>query len=715
MQTTKRKPNFFMIVVGAIASVFLGYLVAGAWREGIEFNEFMERFQVVCAYPLADYYNEFTVRMIIYALLTYTIVVIMYYTSQRNFMPGREFGTAKLANIKQVNKLLADKVESNNRILSQNVRLSLNTRQTQLNNNILIIGGSGAGKTFYEVKPNLMQLNTSFIATDPKGELLRTQGEMLRKNGYNVKVINLMDMEKSDCYNPFSYIREETDVVKLITNIMSNTTPKGAAPQDPFWDKAESLFLQALFYYVWLEMKPAKRNFASVLKLMAEAEVTEKGKPSSLDVRMKFLEESSPLGSNHPAVKQYNKCMRGAGDTVRSIIISANSRLATLENKQVLRMLSRDDLNLAELGIGVNGDGSTKTALFCVIPDSDKTYNFIIGMLYTQIFQELYYQADFLCGGRLPIHVTFMLDEFANVALPDDYCSLLSTMRSREISSVIIIQNLAQIKALFKDTWETIPGNCDTLVYLGGNEQSTHEYVSKLLGKATIDKSSNGETLGRQSSSSRNYDVLGREIMMPDEVRKLDKKKCLVFIRGVDPILDNKYVTSKHPMFSQTGDGDEKPYIHEINQSSVTEPAFTLLNEKSLKHFEKLKANGENVYIDEISFADFMKLGDDDMNKRFMNLDEAEQKRRFQEAEAEELAYSEEDSEQEPATENVDVPVTNKEETILQRTLKYRFTMEQKEELRRALAVKVPKEVILSYFYPETSVARMMEIRRQYE
>lgn len=414
MQTTKRKPNFFMIAVGAIASVFLGYLVAGAWREGIEFNEFMERFQVVCAYPLADYYNEFTVRMIIYALLTYTIVVIMYYTSQRNFMPGREFGTAKLANIKQVNKLLADKVESNNRILSQNVRLSLNTRQTQLNNNILIIGGSGAGKTFYEVKPNLMQLNTSFIATDPKGELLRTQGEMLRKNGYNVKVINLMDMEKSDCYNPFSYIREETDVVKLITNIMSNTTPKGAAPQDPFWDKAESLFLQALFYYVWLEMKPAKRNFASVLKLMAEAEVTEKGKPSSLDVRMKFLEESSPLGSNHPAVKQYNKCMRGAGDTVRSIIISANSRLATLENKQVLRMLSRDDLNLAELGIGVNGDGSTKTALFCVIPDSDKTYNFIIGMLYTQIFQELYYQADFVCGGRLPIHVTFMLDEFAN-------------------------------------------------------------------------------------------------------------------------------------------------------------------------------------------------------------------------------------------------------------------------------------------------------------
>lgn len=390
-------------------------------------------------------------------------------------MPGKEYGTSKLADVKQINQALADKDDGKNRILSQNVRMSLNTRYTGLNNNVLIIGGSGAGKTFYEVKPNLMQLNSSFICTDPKGEILRSEGEMLKKNGYSVKVINLLEMDKSDCYNPFSYIREETDVVKLITNLMSNTTPKGSTSSDPFWEKAEGLFLQALFYYVWLEEKPSKRNFSSVLKLMAEAEVMEKGKPSPLDVRMKFLEETSPLHENHPAVKQYNKCMRGAGDTVRSIIISANSRLATLENKQVLRMLSRDELSLAELGIGVNGDGKTKTALFCVIPDSDKSYNYIIGMLYTQIFQELYYQADFNCGGRLPVHVTFMLDEFSNVALPDDYCSLLSTMRSREISSVIIIQNLAQIKALFKDTWETIPGNCDTLVYLGGNEQSTHE------------------------------------------------------------------------------------------------------------------------------------------------------------------------------------------------------------------------------------------------
>ena len=568
MQTTKKKTNILLIVLGAVLTSYLGYLVAGAWREGIEFNAFLERFEMVCAYPLKDYFNEYTFRMVGYALAAYAIGVVMYYTSQRNYMPGKEFGTSKLANVKQVNKVLADKEETNNRILSQNVRMSLNTRQTKLNNNMLIIGGSGAGKTFYEVKPNLMQMNSSFIITDPKGEILRSTGAMLKANGYNVKVINLLEMDKSDCYNPFSYIREETDVVKLITNIMSNTTPKGSTPSDPFWEKAEGLFLQALFYYVWLEEKPEKRNFATVLKLMGEAEVTEKGKPSPLDVRMKFLEESSPLGLNHPAVKQYNKCMRGAGDTVRSIIISANSRLATLENKQVLRLLSKDELNLAELGVGVNGDAETKTALFCVIPDSDKTYNFIIGMLYTQIFQELYFQADFNCGGRLPIHVTFMLDEFANVALPDDYCSLLSTMRSREISSVIIIQNLAQLKALFEKQWESIVGNCDEFLYLGGNEQSTHKYVSELLGKATIDTNTYGKSTGHSGNYSTNYQISGRELLTPDEVRMLDNRYALLFIRGERPVMDLKYDIMKHPDVDMTADGKAGIYYHgEINQA----------------------------------------------------------------------------------------------------------------------------------------------------
>ncbi len=733
MVQNKKKVSLWFIVVGALLSAYAGYLLNGAWEPGMEINAFLESFNRVSAEPFANYYNETTIKAVVIALIVYATALLMYITSQRNFMPGKEFGTARFESPKMANKILADKDENFNRILSQNVKMSLNFRRLKLNGNILICGGSGAGKTFYEVKPNLMQMphNCSFICTDPKGEILRSCGEMLRNNGYSVKVINLLEMEKSDCYNPFSYIREETDVVKLITNLISNTTPKGATPSDPFWEKAEGLFLQAIFYYVWLEEPPARRNFETVLQLLGEAEVTEQNKPSRLDVRMKFLEETSSLGSAHPAVKQYNKCMRGAGDTVRSIIISANSRLAFLENKQVLRLLSRDDLDLAELGIGVNGDGETKTALFCVIPDSDKSYNFIIGMLYTQIFQELYYQADFNCGGRLPIHVTFMLDEFANVALPDDYCSLLSTMRSREISSIIIIQNFAQLKALFKDTWETIPGNCDTFIYLGGNEQSTHKYVSELLGKGTIDKKSSGETKGRQGSSSRNYDVLGRELFTPDEVRKLDNKKCIIFIRGFDPIMDSKFIPFGHPAFDQTADGKGKPYVHVPGSRSDGQgQPFQLLTPKALSYYEELKKKGENVYIDKIDYKDFELLTDAGMKKRFISIEEQEQKEQLYREQDNELMYAQEDEpEDEPAQEEAEPEQeTGKEEkpeagrrrlegedTIMNRMAQWKYSKEQKDELHKMIALGMPTKTILAVFYPETDVIKMREIRKTFQ
>lgn len=723
MQTSKKKASPLFLFIGAIAAGYLGYLINGAWESGMNVNEFLASFSEVCGKPLGNYLNSSTPKAVAIALVVYVIAIIMYYTSQRNYMPGKEFGTARFENPMQVNKILADKDAGYNRILSQNVRMSLNFRKLKLNGNILICGGSGAGKTFYEVKPNLMQMphHCSFICTDPKGEILRSCGQMLKENGYRVKVINLLEMDKSDSYNPFSYIREETDIVKLITNLISNTTPKGSTPSDPFWEKAEGLFLQAIFYYVWLEEKPSKRNFETVLKLLGEAEVAEQGKPSKLDIRMKFLEESSPLGTNHPAVKQYNKCMRGAGDTVRSIIISANSRLAFLENKQVLRMLSKDELNLAELGIGVNGDGETKTALFCVIPDSDKSYNFIIGMLYTQIFQELYYQADFNCGGRLPIHVTFMLDEFANVALPDDYCSLLSTMRSREISSIIIIQNFAQLKALFKDTWETVPGNCDTFIYLGGNEQSTHKYVSELLGKGTIDKKSSGETKGKQGSSSRNFDVLGRELFTPDEVRKLDNRKCLIFIRGFDPIMDNKYVPFGHPAFQQTADGKGNPYVHRIQtERTIIGLPYEILTKRSLDYFESLKKKGRNVFIDEITFDEFMLLGEAELSKRFTSMDEKMQKEHLQSAQDNELEFIEEPQAKQqeqvkaaPEKKAVREPF-NGEDTITNRTLHWKYSKAQVAELKKAIAAKMPKENILKYFYPETSVEQMTEIRETF-
>lgn len=721
MQPNKKKIPWIGIMVGAVFATYFGYLLGGAWYKGIEFAEFMSRLNEVLSKPFRWYFNDNTLFFIVFVLVVYGMIVLMYYSSRRNLMPGKEYGTAKIESPATINKVIQDEDVDFNRILSQNLRMSLNFRKLKLNGNILICGGSGAGKTFYEVKPNLMQMphNCSFICTDPKGEILRSCGEMLKNNGYNLKVINLLEMDKSDCYNPFSYIREETDVVKLITNLISNTTPKGATPSDPFWDKAESLFLQSIFYYVWLEVKPAKRNFETVLKLIGEAEVKEQGKPSALDLRMKFLEETSPLGANHPAVKQYYKCMRGAGDTVRSIIISANSRLAFLENKKVLRILSKDELNLAEIGIGVEGDGQTKTALFCVIPDSDKSYNFIIGMLYTQIFQELYYQADFNWGGRLPIHVTFMLDEFANVALPDDFCSLLSTMRSREISSIIIIQNFAQLKALFKDTWETIPGNCDTFIYLGGNEQSTHKYVSELLGKGTIDKKSTGETKGRQGSASKNYDVLGRELFTPDEVRKLDNKKCIVFIRGFDPVVDYKYVPFKHPMFSQTEDGGALPFEGTVKAHITKSGApYIFLSPKALKYYENLKEKGENVYIDSLKYEEFMLLGKEELNKRFIAIDESEQKHKFNESNGSELEYADEGSYSDEAF-NADEYLESKrkqaeknedwEDTISNRLIYWIYSDEQKAALRKATGAGMPKAKILEFFRPENSVEKMEE------
>lgn len=543
--TGRKKQPVLMYVIGGIASAYSAYLLNACYRPGKDINYVMEHLNVVLGNPFSDYWNSTSVKAIVGGLFVYLIVLLMYITSRHKYMPGQEFGTAVFADPKIVSKKFKDKDESNNRILSQNVRMSMNTRKTRLNLNYLVIGGSGAGKTLFMVKPNLLTMTSSFIVTDPKGEIVRCCGRVLKNNGYRVRVLNLVEMSQSNGYNPFRYIRSETDVIKLVTNLIQNTTPKNSSSNDPFWEKAESLYLQAIFLYVWMESE--QKNFRMVLKLLNEAEVNSDGSLSELDRRFRRLERKK--GSNHPALIQYNKVVRGAGDTVRSIIISANARLGLLDNPQILRILDRDEMDIAEIGAGVDGDKNRKTVLFCVIPDSDKSYSFLVGMLYSQIYQELYYQADFIFRGRLPIHVTFLLDEFANVPLPDGFCSLLSTCRSREISNVIIIQNLAQIKELFEKTWETIPGNCDTLIYLGGNEQSTHKYLSESLGKGTIDKKSSGETKGKNGSSSRNYDVLGRELLTPDETRKLDNNNCILLIRGCDAVIDRKYNTFKHPLF----------------------------------------------------------------------------------------------------------------------------------------------------------------------
>ncbi|MBS5621327.1 VirD4-like conjugal transfer protein, CD1115 family [Eubacterium sp.] len=692
------------LIIGELFTIYVSYVLNGVWNINGDIVLILNKFNAAIKNPFGHYYNANTLRAVIYGSLIYGMAVLMYVTSRRNLMHGKEYGTARFADIRMVNKALADKDESKNRILSNNVRMSTDTSVTGLNNNMLVIGGSGAGKTFFIVKPNIMQmmLNNSFIATDPKGEIARTTANMLKKNGYNVKVLNLIDMAKSDGYNPFRYIREENDVVKLVTNIISNTTPKETASTDPFWEKSESMFLQALFYYVWLEMPPNRKNFQSVLDLLSEAEVDAKGNDSKLTKKMKQLAKTSKLKQNHPAYKQYMKVIRGAGDTVRSIIISANSRLALLENPQILRILSKDDLHLEELGIGVNGDKHTRTALFCIIPDSDKSYNFIVGMLYTQLFQELYFQADFRNGGKLPIQVTLMMDEFSNVALPDDFCSLLSTMRSRRISSIIIIQNLAQIKALFKDTWETITGNCDTLVYLGGNEKSTHQYISEMLGKSTIDKRSTGETRGVHGSASRNYDVLGRELMTPDEVRNMSNKKCLIFIKGFNPIFDDKYIPFRHKNFSQTEDGGGKAYIHDpsLNQGSLR--PVKLLSEKQINDIKEYKKENEVVHIMDMSLEEVMML-DDTKRLYFENSNESESS--GDEGSARTISRTdilENMSEQELMDE-----ITN-------RMCMMDFSREQIEEITKSLDAHMKLSILLSYLYPTTSAEEMAKKRNEH-
>ena len=692
------------LIIGELFTMYVSYVLNGVWNSNDDIVEILNDFNVAIKNPLGHYYNADTLRAIIYGSMIYGMAVLMYVTSRRNLMHGKEYGTASFADIRMVNKAIADKDKNKNRILSNNVRMSTDTSVTGLNNNMLVIGGSGAGKTFFIVKPNIMQmmLNNSFIATDPKGEIARATANMLKKNGYNVKVLNLIDMAKSDGYNPFRYIREENDVVKLVTNIISNTTPKETAPTDPFWEKSESMFLQALFYYVWLEMPPNRKNFQSVLDLLSEAEVDAKGNDSKLTKKMKQLAKTSKLKQNHPAYKQYMKVIRGAGDTVRSIIISANSRLALLENPQILRILSKDDLHLEELGIGVNGDKHTRTALFCIIPDSDKSYNFIVGMLYTQLFQELYFQVDFKNDGKLPIQVTLMMDEFANVALPDDFCSLLSTMRSRRISAIIIIQNLAQIKALFKDTWETITGNCDTLVYLGGNEKSTHQYISEMLGKSTIDKRSTGETRGVHGSDSRNYDVLGRELMTPDEVRNMSNKKCLIFIKGFNPIFDDKYIPFRHKNFSQTEDGGGKAYVHDpgLNQGSLR--PIKLLSEKQINDIKEYKKENEVVHIMDMSLEEIMML-DDTKRLYFENSNESESS--GDEGSAKTISRTdilENMSEQELMDE-----ITN-------RMCMMDFSREQIEEITKSLDAHMKLSILLSYLYPTTSAEEMAKKRNEH-
>ncbi|MFZ5967635.1 MAG: VirD4-like conjugal transfer protein, CD1115 family [Bacillota bacterium] len=562
--------DFILYVVFLIPVVWAALLTAPYLSGGLP--EILANLSMAINNPFNIQWVDNTPKCILLFIAAYGMGIGINLSTKRNYRRREEHGSARWGNGAAVNRKYRDKDLENNKILTQNVRIGLNGRKHRRNLNVMIVGGSGSGKTRFYAKPNVMQANTSFVVLDPKGEILRDTGNLLKENGYEIKVLDLINMHLSHCYNPFAYLKDDKDVLKLVTNLIRNTTPKGSNTNDPFWERSETALLEALILYLLYEAPLEEKNFPMVMEMIAAAEVREEDETyqSPLDELFERLEMKEP---EHLAVKQYNIFKLAAGKTAKSILISLGVRLEKFNLASIAGITTTDELDLPSIG-------EKKTALFAVIPDNDSSFNFIVGMLYTQLFQQLYFLADHVYDGRLPVHVHFVMDEFSNVALPDEFDKLLSTMRSREISVSIILQNLAQLKALFKDTWESIVGNCDEFLYLGGNEQSTHKYVSELLGKETIDTNTYGQSKGRNGSYSTNYQQSGRELLTPDEVRMLDNRYALLFIRGERAIMDDKYDILKHPNLKMTVDGGCEPFRHGGTENAIDWKAVTL-NENS--------------------------------------------------------------------------------------------------------------------------------------
>ena len=580
------KQNIVLYFFGIIPVVWLGLLIAPCMDNGLV--SLIQKFGTVMQNPFHIQLCEDSLKTVLILLLIYGIAIGVYLSTDRNYRRREEHGSAKWGSAGSVNKKYADKKKDENKLLTQNVAIGLDGRKHRRNLNVLVCGGSGAGKTRFYARPTIMTANPSFVVLDPKGELLRDTGNLLKEKGYEVKVLDLIDMEKSHCYNPFVYLHSDDDIQRLTTNLFKNTTPKGSQTQDPFWDQTAAMLLKALVCYLHYEAPPDEQNFPMVMEMIRAGDVKEDNEEyqSVLDELFERLEERNP---EHIALKYYRAYHSGSAKTLKSIQISLVSRLEKFNLDSLAGITQTDEMELGNIG-------EKKTAVFAVIPDNDSSFNFIVGMLYTQLFQQLYYQADSIHGGRLPVHVHFVMDEFANVALPDEFDKLLSTMRSREISVSIIIQNLAQLKALFEKQWESIVGNCDEFLYLGGNEQSTHEYVSKLLGKETIDTNTYGRSRGRNGNYSTNYQLAGRELMTPDEVRMLDNKYALLFIRGERPIQDLKYDILHHPNVSLTTDGGAPAYKHGEDTRSIASMEFSF-DPKVIKEAEKIGADNHDFIL----------------------------------------------------------------------------------------------------------------------
>ena len=527
-------------------------LLADAIQPGRNLFELMEVLTEKLNHPFQLHYTEYTIKSVLVCTLLYAGGIGIFYSSQKNYRRGEEHGSARWGDARQICKKYSQKPYSQNILLTQNFRISLDTHKHRRCLNILVVGGSGAGKSRGFALPNIMQCCCSMVITDPKAELLRKTGGLLEKKGYEVRVFDLINPDTSFCYNPFEYVHDDKDVLRLISNLIQNTTPKGSQSSDPFWEKSETALLQALMLYLLHEAPPEEQNFAMIMEMLGSAQVKEEDEDyeSPLDILFDRLEMRDP---DSIAVKQYHIYKQAAGKTAKSILISVGVRLAAFNLPQIAKLTNTDELDLSSMG-------ERKVALFCCIPDADTSLNYLVGMIYSQLFQTLYYMADRVHGGAIPVPVNCIMDEFPNVSLPNEFEKILATCRSRSIYCSIIIQNMSQLKALFKDSWESLVGNCDEFLYLGGNEKETHKYVSELLGKETIDTNTYGQTKGKSGSYSTNFQQSGRELLQPDEVRMLDNQNALLFIRGERPILDAKYDLMKHPNIRYTEDGGAGPF-----------------------------------------------------------------------------------------------------------------------------------------------------------
>ena len=544
-----RKSNDTLFyLIGIVPVVWLALLLAQSLGGGLP--EPLRNLTRALEQPTNIVWTNKSLPTILICLAAYGMAVLLYRTNQGRTRDGEEHGSAAWATPASVNAQFAQK---DSIPLTQHVRLGLDTHKHRRSLNVLVIGGSGAAKTRSFVLPNILTANTNYVITDPKSEVLLATGGYLKEQGYDVRVLNLVNLEQSDGYNPFCYLRDEKDVLKLVNNLIQSTTPKGSHESDPFWTKAETALLQAIILMLFQEAPEYEQNFSMVMRVLEYAEVREEdeGHVSPLDLLFESIERRRP---DSVAVRQYKVFKLAAGKTAKSILVSTAVRLAPFNLPQIQALTDHDDMDLYTLG-------EKKVALYAVIPDNDNTLNFLVSLLYAQAFQALYYSADQIHHGPLPRHVRFVLDEFAAMPLPG-FTRELATMRSRSISASVIIQNMAQIKELYKDSWETIPGNCDTILYLGGNESSTHKYVSEMLGKATIDTKTHGQTKGKSGSYSTNFQMSGRELLTPDEVRKLDNRYALLFIRGASPVMDEKYDLMHHPAISRSSLGGAAPYIH---------------------------------------------------------------------------------------------------------------------------------------------------------